>query len=249
MKSFISIAFVFFAQNALADLYRWVDPETGSVKFSSYPPPWFGDAATETRAPKVEQIPAGTPAPAVEGLRPDAQTPSKPTAEPGAKPQAPASSAQEERRKLLLKQIAVQAASLATVKPEEGGRIYADLSDRVREYNSAAAFLVQVDPGGEAARRAEWSELVTGMESVRRKMLEQVAAVPVPAEGTPPESVRSAWQDLERQLTSYTSVDNAMKLLDPKGASAREAEQASIAGRILLQWKPLLETIARRPAQ
>ena len=42
----------------MADLYRWVDPETGSVKFSSYPPPWHGDAAKERRAPKVEHIPA-----------------------------------------------------------------------------------------------------------------------------------------------------------------------------------------------
>ena len=32
---------------AHADLYRWVDPQTGSVKFSSYPPPWFGDQARE----------------------------------------------------------------------------------------------------------------------------------------------------------------------------------------------------------
>jgi len=44
-----------------ADLYRWVDPETGSVKFSSYPPPWFGDPAQERRAPKVEVIPERRP--------------------------------------------------------------------------------------------------------------------------------------------------------------------------------------------
>jgi len=42
---------------AAADLYRWVDPESGSVKFSSYPPPWYGDEARERRAPKVEVIP------------------------------------------------------------------------------------------------------------------------------------------------------------------------------------------------
>ena len=43
---------------AAADLYRWIDPETGSVKFSSYPPPWYGDPVAERRAPKVEVIPA-----------------------------------------------------------------------------------------------------------------------------------------------------------------------------------------------
>ena len=43
---------------AAADLYRWVDPQTGSVKFSSAPPPWY---ETE-RGPKVERIPYRGPA-------------------------------------------------------------------------------------------------------------------------------------------------------------------------------------------
>ena len=103
---------------AAADLYRWVDPETGSVKFSSYPPPWFGDAAKEARAPKVEVIPAGGPAPAIEGTAPDTNAPPKPLPEAGTKPQAPAKSSQEDRRKLLLKQIAALGATLAAVKPE-----------------------------------------------------------------------------------------------------------------------------------
>ena len=44
-----------------ADLYRWVDPETGAVKFSSLPPPWYGDAERERRAPAVEVIPSRAP--------------------------------------------------------------------------------------------------------------------------------------------------------------------------------------------
>ncbi len=55
------IAALFWATNAAADLYRWVDPETGSVKFSSYPPPWYGDEKLEKRSPKVEHIPARGP--------------------------------------------------------------------------------------------------------------------------------------------------------------------------------------------
>ena len=35
-----------------ADLYRWVDPESGSVKYSSLPPPWYG----EGRGPRVEVL-------------------------------------------------------------------------------------------------------------------------------------------------------------------------------------------------
>ena len=53
---------------AHADLYRWVDPESGSVKFSSTPPPWF----ERSGGPPVERIPFAGPAappPANEGLQ------------------------------------------------------------------------------------------------------------------------------------------------------------------------------------
>src|SRR6185369_8651150 len=94
---FAVFAAVIWAAPAAADLYRWVDPETGSVKFSSYPPPWFGDPARERRAPKVEQIPAGKPSAAGEAAPPDGKEPPRTAPEPRAKLQAPTSSAQEER--------------------------------------------------------------------------------------------------------------------------------------------------------
>ena len=58
MRPAIIVAALLWTGTAAADLYRWVDPETGSVKLSSYPPPWYGDEARERRAPKVEVIPA-----------------------------------------------------------------------------------------------------------------------------------------------------------------------------------------------
>jgi hypothetical protein len=238
-----------WANHAAADLYRWVDPETGSVKFSSYPPPWFGDAARQPRAPKVEQIPAGAPAPAIEAPLPDAKEPPKPPPEAGGKLQAPANSSMEERRKVLLRQVSTQVANLAAANPEEGARIYADLAERVREYNSAESFLVQVDAGGEAVRRAEWNGVVAGLDGSRRRMLEQISAIPLPAEGSPPDSVRGVRGELERQLARFSWVDNVLKLLDPRGAPAREAEQAVLTEKIALQWKPLLDANQRRPAQ
>jgi hypothetical protein len=54
----ILIAALAWAAPVAADLYRWVDPETGTVKFSSYPPPWYGDEAKQRNAPKVEVIPS-----------------------------------------------------------------------------------------------------------------------------------------------------------------------------------------------
>ena len=63
MRFAVATAMLLFvwANHAAADLYRWVDPETGSVKFSSYPPPWYGGGAQQRRAPSVEVIPPGRP--------------------------------------------------------------------------------------------------------------------------------------------------------------------------------------------
>ena len=58
---------------AHAELYRWVDPQSGSVKFSNLPPPWYGDPEREARSPKVEVIsvlPKPAAAPAVPGAVP-----------------------------------------------------------------------------------------------------------------------------------------------------------------------------------
>ena len=76
-----------FSGPVAADLYRWVDPETGSIKFSSYPPPWHGDPTQERRAPKVEVIPERSRAPS-SGPKPDeeARLEAKPAAKPAAKP-------------------------------------------------------------------------------------------------------------------------------------------------------------------
>lgn len=238
-----------WASPVAADLYRWVDPESGSVKFSSYPPPWYRDAAKQGRAPDVEHIPAGKPAPASGTKVPESKAAPKPAPESAAKLQAPANSAMEERRKVLLKQISAHLENLAASKPEESARIYSELAEQVREHNSAELFLKQVDSGGEAARQAQWNEVGAGLEGRRRRMLEQIAATRVPAEGTPPDNVRNAWQELGRHLASFGWVDNALKLFDPKGAQIRDAEQAALTEALAQQWKPLLDANLRRPGQ
>lgn len=91
MRLVIVIAMLAWVAPAAADLYRWIDPETGSVKFSSYPPPWYGDEAKERRAPKVEVIPSKgesavkpeTPGQPQEGAR-KGDLPDKPAAKPAA---------------------------------------------------------------------------------------------------------------------------------------------------------------------
>ena len=73
-----ALAFLLLCSAAQADLYRWVDPESGSIKFSNSPPPWY-----ETpNGPKVERVPYAPPAP-----KPAAEIP---VTAPGRAPTTPA---------------------------------------------------------------------------------------------------------------------------------------------------------------
>jgi hypothetical protein len=146
---------------ALADLYRWVDPDTGSVKFSSYPPPWFGDAEKEKRAPKVEHIPERRPAPATPVPVPVPAANGLPgaAAAPGASPQ-PASpqpvslEALEVQRKQLMLQLG--AVSMRQ-ELQSGG---AALKKQLETFASISAEMDKLDPRGAEARRAEAQPVV-----------------------------------------------------------------------------------------
>jgi Domain of unknown function (DUF4124) len=124
-----------FVRPALADLYRWADPETGSVKFSSYPPPWYGDAGKERGAPKVERIPAqpqGAPAP------------SEPVGEKVGTEAAPRLEALEAQRKQLLRQIG-----------EGAGQSPELFKRRVQAYQALSDEMDKADPAGARARAAQ----------------------------------------------------------------------------------------------
>ena len=146
MRFLLAFLLGFFARQTLADLYRWVDPETGSVKFSSYPPPWVGDPELEKRAPKVEHIPERRP---------------------GAAPQnAPATGnsleALEERRKRIMQQL--------TVLPAQPDFQRAgNLKQQLDAYGAVTAEMDKLDPRGADRRRAEaqplLEKLVEGLRS------------------------------------------------------------------------------------
>jgi hypothetical protein len=77
---FLLLAAALLALPVQADMYRWIDREAGSVKFSNTPPPWFGDPEKERHNPRVEVIkyrgPAEKPepAPASPAAAPEART-------------------------------------------------------------------------------------------------------------------------------------------------------------------------------
>ena len=128
----LPVAFVACA--AHADLYRWVDPQTGSVKFSSSPPPWFGDPEKERGAPAVEVIPYRVPGAAA-----------KPSAAPD-KPAAGAAVASLEARWARLLQY------FAALPP---GTDLTGLKQQLQELAAASTELNRLDPAGAPRRRVQ----------------------------------------------------------------------------------------------
>ena len=156
MRRIVLACLIVLPLPAAADLYRWVDPATGSVKYSSYPPPWYGDDAQQRRAPKVERIPAGREAPPVRGDVDEPAGPAKPRtpAVPagGTEPKGAATNrteAMEEQWRDLL-------ARLATLKrPEDVERFPGALRPQMEAFGTLAAELDKLDPGGAERRAAE----------------------------------------------------------------------------------------------
>jgi hypothetical protein len=140
---------------AHAELYRWVDPQTGSVKFSSYPPPWFGDQARELHAPATEVIvyqAPGTPRPAA--------APAKPSA-------AASILSALESRLAGLRQFFSTLPSNADFSRAGSG-----IQQQIEAYQAVSAELDRLDPAGAARRRAQE---VGVMETLRRGLEAQFA--------------------------------------------------------------------------
>jgi hypothetical protein len=129
MRAFLAAALL-APQLAAADLYRWVDPQTGSVKFSSAPPPWY---ETE-RGPKVERIPYLGPA-----ARPA-----------GADKSAAGASiaALEARWRESLRTLA------ATLEKGDPGASTEAARQQLEVFQAINAELDRLDPGGRERRRA-----------------------------------------------------------------------------------------------
>ncbi len=129
MRAFLA-ATLLIPQLAAADLYRWVDPQTGSVKFSSAPPPWY---ETE-RGPQVERIPYQGPAARPAGA-------DKPVAGGGV-------AALEARWRESLRTLAATLAKGDPGAPTEAAR------QQLEAFQTISAELDRLDPGGRERRRA-----------------------------------------------------------------------------------------------
>ncbi len=124
------------AAPAHADLYRWIDPESGSVKYSNVAPSWYGDQERQVRLPAVEVLPyepLGIPA-----KKADEATSSS----------ANAVSALEARWRAFLQ-------SVSTLTPSDFERAGRGIQRQLQAYQALVAELDRLDPAGQKRRQAQ----------------------------------------------------------------------------------------------
>jgi hypothetical protein len=142
---------LFIAAPAHADLYRWIDPESGSVKLSSMPP-------TDPSI-NAEVVPFRNPA---------AVAPQAPAAAAKPKPAASPVVALEARWSELLTQ-------LTGVTPQDFNRGADGLRQHMEAYEAVRAELDRLDPAGAARRRNESTSV---LERLRQGFGAQFSTVP-----------------------------------------------------------------------
>lgn len=166
MKALVLLA-ALAAFPAHADLYRWVDPETGSVKFSSVPPPWYGDPQKQRGAPAVQVLPYRAPGGRSAKPAPEAD---------GAAAAKRAIAALEERWAELVRFFASLPPGTDFIR---GG---AAIRQQLEAYQALAAELDRLDPGGAQRRRLQEAGPV---DNVRKALQAAALAARPPAERPP----------------------------------------------------------------
>jgi len=220
-----------WANPAAADLYRWVDPETGSVKFSSYPPPWYGDAAKQRRAPKVEVVPSTRIAPAFEpGPNADRETAA-----------TPANAPRNDRRNALVTLLAQRVAALVSSAPEATEKAFASLLEPLQELERLERQLKPSSPREEAVRLEEKWQLAVPLESRRLALMQQISVLRPPPAGSAPEAVESAWRGTQLQLSALEWTNEAIKFIDPRMLNARHFEMRALAEKVFEMWAPYVD--------
>lgn len=166
MRALVLLA-ALVALPAHADLYRWVDPQSGSIKYSNHPPPWFGDPEKEARFPAVQVIRHEQPKPPPPAA---AKAPAKPAAVAGSL------SAMETQLANLLQFFQ----SMPT--RNDFDRTSAAFQQQADMYRAVSAELDRQDPAGAARRRAAAQQ--TGLLDQLRQGLEAQFSTKPP--GRPP---------------------------------------------------------------
>lgn len=139
------------AAPARADLYRWIDPQTGSVKLSTLPP---SDAAIKAElVPYTGPVPVKAPAPPS-----TAKSPSPPLAF------TPVTQLQAQLNALF--------SQLMGTTPNDFTRAGDAIRQQLETYEAVRAELDRVDPAGAARRAADSTSL---LERLRQGLAAQLS--------------------------------------------------------------------------
>ncbi len=233
----IAVLMCLWAGSAAGQLYRWVDPETGSVKLSSYPPPWFNDAAKQPRAPKVEVI---TPARTAPAFEPRQELDREPAAPPSDGPP------RGDRRAALLKLLVQRVAALVAATPEAAERAFAALSDPLQELEQLDRQSKATNPKEETARLEEKSRLAAPLESHRIALTQRIAGLRPPPPGAAPEALASAWRGTQLQLAALEWTNEALKAMDPRKVNTRHFEMRALVEQVSTMWEPYVDIASGR---
>jgi len=226
------LAALFLTFPASADLYRWIDRESGSVKFSSTPPPWFGDPERERSAPAVEIVPYRGP---------------------GAPPRSATTPEVSPETARLVASLETRWATLVrffAALPPGADWPGTGMQQQIDAYQAVSAELDRLDPAGTPRRRAQEAGI---FETLRRAREAQVSAKPPaqPPASPPSTQAEARWRqalqqvaalaerpeparsmpELQDALRTLEALHVELNQLDPSGAAAREREvQATLEG-------------------
>jgi hypothetical protein len=139
----IAFLMLLFCHAAQADMYRWIDPETGSVKFSNLPPQQRPGVAVEVL--RAQPPPPIAPAPAI--------------AAPPASPERVPMTELEARWRSALRRVA------EALEQPGVDRSDPHMQELVSNVEAANVELDRMDPNGAAARRRD---MQATMQRIRR---------------------------------------------------------------------------------
>jgi len=228
MRCAVSLAVLLLvrADPAIADLYRWRDPETGSVKFSSYPPPWYGNEQSAPRAPKVEVIPPMKIAPAF-APEPDAER--APAAKPGDR---------SEPRDALFKRLSQRIAAFASSPLDAASKSYAELLEPLQELEQAEKQAKFANPAEQSVFVEQKYQLAAPLESHRQALMQQLSALRPPPPGSSPEAGANLWRGMQLRMAVLEWTNEAIKAIDPRKANARHFEMRAVSEKVAELWEP-----------
>lgn len=225
----LAVLLLAVAGPAIADLYRWVDPETGSVKFSSYPPPWYGREQSTPRAPKVEVIAPMKSAPA---FAPEPEADRAPAAKPGNR---------NEPRDVLFRRLSQRIAAFVSSPPDGAAKPYAELLEPLQDLEQLEKQSKFANPGEQDLFLEEKYGLAVPLESHRQALMQQLADLRPPPPGSAPEAAENLWRGTQLRMAVLEWTNELLKAVDPRKVNARHFEMRAMAEKVATIWGPYVE--------